>query len=172
MKFLFVWQRSHAITVYSLALCVFVCVCLCVCLCACVCVCVRVCVSVCLLFVCCLSVVCLLFVCCCLFGCCVLQLMNDDASVTKAHNALEQVVARGGLPLVICPDTLDISVQKGSVELDFLKIPRTVDCVQVRGLLPRCHTNRRSTLRAWAQVHPLRERTHSHVNAFFFSCRL
>lgn len=39
-------------------------------------------------------------------------------------------MARGGLPLVICPDTLDISVQKGSVELDFLKIPRTVDCVQ------------------------------------------
>lgn len=60
----------------------------------------------------------------------IIMLMNDDASVTKAHNALEQVVARGGLPLVICPDTLDISVQKGSVELDFLKIPRTVDCVQ------------------------------------------
>ncbi|EGD83438.1 Gfpt1 protein [Salpingoeca rosetta] len=60
----------------------------------------------------------------------VVMVINDDDSVTKSHNALEQVVARGGLPLVICPDTLDIKVQKGTVKLDFLHIPKTVDCLQ------------------------------------------
>eukprot|EP01147_Barroeca_monosierra_P008683 gene8683-1075_t len=60
----------------------------------------------------------------------IIMILNDDESAPKARNALEQVVARGGFPLVICPNSLDISVQKGSVKLDVIHIPKTVNCLQ------------------------------------------
>eukprot|EP00043_Microstomoeca_roanoka_P017568 m.183981 g.183981 ORF g.183981 m.183981 type:complete len:693 (-) comp16661_c6_seq2:397-2475(-) len=60
----------------------------------------------------------------------IIMVINDDDSVSKSRNALEQVVARGGRPLIICPESLEVEVQKDSLTLQCLRIPKTVDCIQ------------------------------------------
>lgn len=66
----------------------------------------------------------------------VLMIIVRDPVYTKCINALKQVQAREGRPILICEenDTETISHSSQSLEL-----PKTVDCLQVR-------TSRRSTL--------------------------
>jgi glucosamine--fructose-6-phosphate aminotransferase (isomerizing) len=53
-----------------------------------------------------------------------------DASYTKSINALEQIVARGGRPLVICPEGDAPTVQGGSSGFDCIEVPQSADCLQ------------------------------------------
>eukprot|EP00056_Hartaetosiga_gracilis_P013301 m.219395 g.219395 ORF g.219395 m.219395 type:complete len:147 (-) comp13823_c1_seq3:739-1179(-) len=59
-----------------------------------------------------------------------LQLINNDSLVAKSQNALEQVVARGGNPLVVAQE--GFSPKAGdSKKLKYLHVPSVVDCLQV-----------------------------------------
>ena len=51
-----------------------------------------------------------------------------DSSYSKSQNALEQIVARGGRPIVICPNGDKPSA--GGVELPTIHVPQSVDCLQ------------------------------------------
>ena len=58
-------------------------------------------------------------------------MMMQDSSFTKSMNALQQVVARKGRPLLICPEGKIPSTGDASVHLDSIEVPHTVDCLQV-----------------------------------------
>mmetsp|Transcript_21244 Transcript_21244/g.55444 ORF Transcript_21244/g.55444 Transcript_21244/m.55444 type:complete len:690 (+) Transcript_21244:71-2140(+) len=59
----------------------------------------------------------------------IIMLILGDASRTKSMNALEQVVARSGRPLIIYSDG-DSVPKVGDVDLPTLAVPKTVDCLQ------------------------------------------
>jgi glucosamine--fructose-6-phosphate aminotransferase (isomerizing) len=56
------------------------------------------------------------------------QLMMRDHTFGKSQNALEQIVARGGRPIVICPKG-DRPAAAG-VSLRTIEVPQLVDCLQ------------------------------------------
>eukprot|EP00049_Salpingoeca_infusionum_P009736 m.165251 g.165251 ORF g.165251 m.165251 type:complete len:686 (-) comp14426_c0_seq1:412-2469(-) len=57
----------------------------------------------------------------------VMIIMNDE-TFQKSQNALEQIVARYGRPVVICPEGFKPSA--GGVELRTIEVPEVVDCLQ------------------------------------------
>ena len=59
----------------------------------------------------------------------IIMLLMRDSSYTKSINALEQIVARGGRPLVICPQG-DIPKVGGAEAFDTIEVPSTADCLQ------------------------------------------
>jgi len=59
----------------------------------------------------------------------IIMLLMRDGSYTKSINALEQIVARGGRPLVICPQG-DIPEVGGVDAFDAIEVPSTADCLQ------------------------------------------
>merc|ERR1711977_752689 len=60
----------------------------------------------------------------------IIMMMMQDASYTKSMNALQQVVARKGRPLLICPEGKIPSTGDEAVVLDSIEVPQTVDCLQ------------------------------------------
>ena len=58
----------------------------------------------------------------------IIMLLMRDSSYTKSINALEQIVARGGRPLVICPEG-DIPTVGGADAFDAIEVPSTADCL-------------------------------------------
>jgi glucosamine 6-phosphate synthetase-like amidotransferase/phosphosugar isomerase protein len=52
-----------------------------------------------------------------------------DKTLGATENALEQIVARGGRPLVICPQGYVPSTS--AVTLPTIEVPEVVDCLQV-----------------------------------------
>lgn len=61
----------------------------------------------------------------------IIMIVMPDHTYAKSMNALEQIVARRGAPLVICAEGQQPSV--GTAKLDYLEVPAYVDCLQ--GLL-------------------------------------
>jgi glucosamine--fructose-6-phosphate aminotransferase (isomerizing) len=59
----------------------------------------------------------------------IIMLIMNDASYTKSMNALEQIVARKGRPLIIHSEGT-ASPKVGQNELASLAVPSTVDCLQ------------------------------------------
>eukprot|EP00037_Helgoeca_nana_P010437 m.91808 g.91808 ORF g.91808 m.91808 type:complete len:698 (-) comp20205_c0_seq1:700-2793(-) len=59
----------------------------------------------------------------------IIMLILGDSSRTKSLNALEQVVARKGAPLVIYSEGDDVPTVAGN-KLQALAVPNTVDCLQ------------------------------------------
>ena len=57
----------------------------------------------------------------------VLMVIMRDPVYKKCMNALQQVTARGGRPILICEENDTEIVQNAS---KFLQIPKTVDCLQ------------------------------------------
>ncbi|EEB09517.1 glutamine-fructose-6-phosphate transaminase [Schizosaccharomyces japonicus yFS275] len=55
----------------------------------------------------------------------IVMFMSDDSNVHKTKNAYEQVVARGGRPILIANDE-SLALQKSSAFV----VPKTVDCLQ------------------------------------------
>jgi glucosamine--fructose-6-phosphate aminotransferase (isomerizing) len=67
----------------------------------------------------------------------IIMMMMQDSSFTKSMNALQQVVARNGRPLLICPEGKIPSTGDASVHLDSIEVPHTVDCLQsVLSIIP------------------------------------
>ena len=79
------------------------------------------------------------------------QIVTNDANFTKSENALQQVVARGGRPIIICNKVLRMwfaSISPNSSLLSqqervpaihgktfrSIQVPQTVDCLQVCSL--------------------------------------
>lgn len=54
-----------------------------------------------------------------------------DKTFTKSQNALEQIVARHGRPMVICP--VGHVPNAGGIDLPTIEVPEVVDCLQVSG---------------------------------------
>lgn len=52
-----------------------------------------------------------------------------DKSFAKSQNALEQIVARHGRPIVICPK--GHVPNAAGVDLPTIEVPEIVDCLQV-----------------------------------------
>ena len=52
-----------------------------------------------------------------------------DRTYSKSQNALEQIVARGGKPVVICPRGIKLAA--GGVNIRTIEVPQLVDCLQV-----------------------------------------
>eukprot|EP00045_Choanoeca_perplexa_P012808 m.141888 g.141888 ORF g.141888 m.141888 type:complete len:690 (-) comp16141_c0_seq1:80-2149(-) len=59
----------------------------------------------------------------------VIMLLMKDKTLSATQNALEQIVARGGRPLVICPKGYVPSTS--AVTLPTIEVPEVVDCLQV-----------------------------------------
>uniref|UniRef100_H2ZHZ3 glutamine--fructose-6-phosphate transaminase (isomerizing) n=1 Tax=Ciona savignyi TaxID=51511 RepID=H2ZHZ3_CIOSA len=57
----------------------------------------------------------------------ILMIVSKDNVYTKVQNALQQVVARHGRPIIICENDDEESVKYAS---HILKVPHTVDCLQ------------------------------------------
>ncbi|PRD19830.1 UNVERIFIED_CONTAM: Glutamine--fructose-6-phosphate aminotransferase [isomerizing] 2 [Trichonephila clavipes] len=57
----------------------------------------------------------------------VIMIVTKDPVYSKCMNALQQVTARGGRPIIIC-EKGDVETQKFANK--FLEIPHTVDCLQ------------------------------------------
>lgn len=65
----------------------------------------------------------------------IIMMIVKDSSYAKSINALEQIVARGGRPLVICPEGQRPDVGDG--KFDIIEVPETVDCLQcVLSIIP------------------------------------
>eukprot|EP00055_Hartaetosiga_balthica_P014835 m.83990 g.83990 ORF g.83990 m.83990 type:complete len:698 (-) comp8704_c1_seq1:267-2360(-) len=60
----------------------------------------------------------------------IIMLINNDSLVAKSQNALEQVVARGGNPLVVCQEGFSPKAGEAK-QLKYLHVPNLVDCLQV-----------------------------------------
>lgn len=58
----------------------------------------------------------------------IIMIIMKDHTYPKSHNALEQVVARGGRPIVIC--STGEKPTAGSAELRSIEVPTVVDCLQ------------------------------------------
>lgn len=51
-----------------------------------------------------------------------------DKTFAKSQNALEQIVARSGRPIVICPK--GHVPNAGGIDLPTIEVPEVVDCLQ------------------------------------------
>ncbi len=60
----------------------------------------------------------------------VLMIIVRDPVYTKCINALKQVQAREGQPILICEENDQETISHASSSLE---VPKTVDCLQVRG---------------------------------------
>lgn len=58
----------------------------------------------------------------------IVMIMMKDSTYTKSHNALQQIVARNGNPIIIC--TEGEKPQVGSKDLTYIEVPQLVDCLQ------------------------------------------
>lgn len=59
------------------------------------------------------------------------KIIMRDHTYEKSQNALEQIVARHGRPIIVCPRGDKPSA--AGVELRTIEVPPTVDCVQSVG---------------------------------------
>eukprot|EP00056_Hartaetosiga_gracilis_P005189 m.82254 g.82254 ORF g.82254 m.82254 type:complete len:699 (+) comp12081_c0_seq3:493-2589(+) len=60
----------------------------------------------------------------------IIMLINNDELVAKSQNALEQVAARGGNPLVVAQEGFSPKAGSASKKLNYLHVPCLVDCLQ------------------------------------------
>lgn len=60
----------------------------------------------------------------------IVMIVMRDCVYVKTINAIQQVKARGGLPIVICEEGDKETEQFAS---KVLEVPKTVDCLQVSG---------------------------------------
>eukprot|EP00048_Salpingoeca_helianthica_P021670 m.13678 g.13678 ORF g.13678 m.13678 type:complete len:681 (+) comp6239_c0_seq1:71-2113(+) len=58
----------------------------------------------------------------------IIMIVMRDATYGKSQNALEQIVARHGRPIVICAEGDRLSA--GGVEIRTVEVPQLVDCIQ------------------------------------------
>jgi len=58
----------------------------------------------------------------------IIMIVMRDSTYAKSQNALEQIVARHGKPIVICPD--GDKPAAGGVSLRTFEVPQVVDCLQ------------------------------------------
>lgn len=59
----------------------------------------------------------------------IIMIVTRDPVFTKCMNALQQVTAREGRPIVICEEN-DVDVR--NIAWRTIEVPREVDCLQVR----------------------------------------
>lgn len=64
----------------------------------------------------------------------ILMIVMRDCVYNKTINAIQQVKARGGLPIVICEEG---DTETGQFASKVLEVPKTVDCLQVSFKLSR-----------------------------------
>lgn len=60
----------------------------------------------------------------------IIMLISKDHSYDKSINALEQITARGGKPIVICPKGEVPVLSASKVQFQTIEVPKIVDCVQ------------------------------------------
>eukprot|EP01134_Creolimax_fragrantissima_P008264 CFRG8264T1 len=58
----------------------------------------------------------------------VIMIVMNDSTLAKSHNALQQVHARSGRPIVICTKEIEASVKEFAYST--IVVPETVDCLQ------------------------------------------
>eukprot|EP00041_Stephanoeca_diplocostata_P023095 m.561360 g.561360 ORF g.561360 m.561360 type:complete len:710 (+) comp22216_c0_seq1:110-2239(+) len=67
----------------------------------------------------------------------IIMMIMQDSALAKSLNALEQIVARRGRPLIICPTDNVPQPQDTSVALPVLEVPASADCLQcIMSIIP------------------------------------
>ncbi|EDQ90085.1 uncharacterized protein MONBRDRAFT_20634 [Monosiga brevicollis MX1] len=59
----------------------------------------------------------------------IIMLIMKDKTLSQSENALAQITARHGRPLIICPEGYEPKLDSGVV-LNCIKVPKIVDCLQ------------------------------------------
>eukprot|EP00052_Salpingoeca_macrocollata_P004441 m.41318 g.41318 ORF g.41318 m.41318 type:complete len:696 (+) comp14217_c0_seq1:266-2353(+) len=60
----------------------------------------------------------------------IVMLMMNDGTYEKSHNALQQIVARHGRPIIICSEGECPTVGDNAQALQYVQVPQLVDCLQ------------------------------------------
>lgn len=95
----------------------------------------------------------------------IVMIVMRDSVYNKTINAIMQVKARGGQPIVICEEKDEETAQFAS---RVLEVPKTVDCLQVNFLKKKAFR----TFEIISHLIPGRFNCHSHAIAVLSHCRI